>query len=442
MKTNVIPTNGMVITEDTRFAPGTYMLPDGLTIATDGITLEGEDTLIVSQRQEGVGLQARGRQGVTIRRLSISGFYHGIRFDECNGMTIEDVTVRGTAEIAGIETFLYLWQPLEKVYGGAILLANCRECVVRGCDLQHQMNGVLLYGCTGLTVEKNNASFNSGWGVYLSDSSENTVQDNQLDFCNRVFRRPEDGSIRVEADAAAIVLVIHSSRNKFLRNSCLCGGDGIFIAGYYHPGGVTPCNYNLFEENDCRLSPNNAIESTFSKGNIFRRNDCSRSNYGFWMGYSWDNILEDNTIEFNRWVGIAAEHAHDFVIRNNRIRLNGEGIRLWTRGGGVLPFWPGYEVPYNFTVEDNLFETNQIGFNGYTGDDVGAQQSHGFHLHRNTFRDNRIGARFTRVRDCSLNDNVFEAQLEAAVRLIAKPGVQLGDNRFQGNQRDVHEAES
>lgn len=102
MQTNVIPMNGMVISEDTRLAPGTYILPDGLTIAADGITLEGENTLIVSQRQQGVGIQARGRQDVTIRRLSINGFYHGLRLDDCVGQTIEEVIVRGTAEFEGI----------------------------------------------------------------------------------------------------------------------------------------------------------------------------------------------------------------------------------------------------------------------------------------------------------------------------------------------------
>src|SRR5664279_607359 len=329
MPLQVTPFDGMEIREDTEFAPGTYILPHGLTISSDNVTISGKGVFLISAAHEGVGISARGRHGVTIRDMAISGYYHGIRLDDCADVKIENVTVRNSAEIAGISTFLYLWQPLTNAYGGAILLNNVQRGSVRGCDVQHQMHGIQLYGCSGLTIEGNNASFNSGWGIYLSASSENVVEDNQLDFCNRLYRRPEDGSIRVEADAAAIVLVFGSSRNQFRRNSCLCGGDGIFVAGYRHPGDIQPCNDNLFEENDCRLSPNNAVEATFSRGNIFRRNDCSRSNYGFWMGFSWDNVIEDNTIEFNRWAGIAAEHAHDFTIRNNRIRLNGDGVRIW-----------------------------------------------------------------------------------------------------------------
>ncbi|MBI5670089.1 MAG: right-handed parallel beta-helix repeat-containing protein [Chloroflexi bacterium] len=439
MKTQVVPTDQMVITEDTMFAPGVYHLPNGLTIGADNIIVAGDDTLIVSAKQEGVGIRAQGRSNITVRNLAISGYYHGIRCDDCQQVTIEAVKIRDTWEIEGIDTFLYLWLPIEQVYGGAILLHNVKGGAIRDCDLQHQLNGILLYNCDGLTVENNNASFNSGWGVYLSRTNDSIVRSNQFDFCNRLYRRPEDGSIRVEADAAGIVLVKASSRNQFLKNSCLCGGDGIFVAGYEHPGKKDPCNDNLFEDNDCRLSPNNAIESTFSQGNIFRRNDCSRSNYGFWMGFSWDNVLEDNIVEFNRWAGIAVEHGYNFTIRNNRIRLNGDGVRLWTRGG-VKAHWPGHEVTYNFTLENNLIESNTIGFNAYTGDDSPDLACHDFHLRGNTFNDNRVGARFGRVQDCSLENNTFTNNVVAAVKLDGQPGVKLVDNHFDHNVADVERA--
>ncbi len=438
MQTNVTPTDGMVITEDTEFAPGTYILPRGLSIGADGVTLRGPGTVIRGEKQQGIGVKIEGRRGVTVCDLSVGGYHYGLRGDDCDDLIIEGVTVRDTAEIQGIDSFLYLWPPIEDAYGGAILLHQVRGSAVRNCDLQHQMHGIQLYGCTGLTIERNNASFNSGWGVYLSETTDSTIRDNQLDFCNRVYRRPEDGSIRVEADAAAIVLVRSSSRNKFLRNSCLCGGDGIFVAGYYHPGGVTPCNDNLFEANDCRLSPNNAIESTFSQGNIFRGNDCSRSNYGFWMGYSWDTVIEQNTVEYNRFVGIAIEHGHANHIRENRIRLNGEGVRLWTRGGAVVPYWPGWEVSYGETVEDNLIENNTTGFSGYTGSETLAQ-CRGYILRGNTFHDNRIGVHFSRVEDCTVAANTFRANVEAALRFVGAPDVRATDNTFEGNRADLLE---
>ncbi len=436
----VVPNDGMVITRDTRLAPGVYVLPKGITLGADDITLDGSDALLVNPGHTGVAIRIEGRRGVSIKNMVISGYYHGIRADHCHDLTVEGVRIRDTAEIEGIDTFLYLWHPLEKAYSSAILCHDVHGGAIRACDLQHQMNGILLYGCSGMAIEQTNGSFNSGWGLYLSASHDNRVQDNRFDFCNRVYRRPDSGLIRVEADSAGIVLVYGSSRNTFVRNSCLCGGDGIFVAGYDHKGNQGPCNDNLFEENDCRYSSNNAIESTFSRGNVFRRNDCSRSNYGFWMGYSWDNTLEDNVIEMNHFVGIAIEHGYNFTIRHNRIRRNEEGVRLWTRGGPVVQFWPGHEVSHTIWLEDNLIESNHTGFYGYTGPETTDQECHGYHLRGNTFRDNRIGARFARVQDCSLEGNTFADQVMSAIRLEGVPGVIVGANDFVDNGADVVEA--
>ncbi|MEZ4670069.1 MAG: hypothetical protein R3E39_19365 [Anaerolineae bacterium] len=53
MRENVIPVDGMVITEDTKFAPGVYPLSEGLTIASNGITVDGEGVLLVDKSRKG-----------------------------------------------------------------------------------------------------------------------------------------------------------------------------------------------------------------------------------------------------------------------------------------------------------------------------------------------------------------------------------------------------
>jgi parallel beta-helix repeat protein len=101
--------------------------------------------------------------------------------------------------------------------------------------------------------------------------------------------------------------------------------------------------------------------------------------------------------------------------------------------------WPGHEVSHHFLLEDNLIETNLVGFNGYTGEDRSEDECHSYHLRGNTIRDNRIGARFARVHDCTVEGNQFIGNVDSAIRLEGTPGVQVGDNRFEGNAQDVVE---
>ena len=430
------PIDGMVITADTTLQPGVYHLPNGLRIEADNVTVDGTGVTLIGGEQQGVAVHIEGRQNVTVKGLSIYSYYYGIRADECEHVTITDCMITRTAELEPYNYFLYLWKPVEEAYGGAILLNRVTGGAVQDNDVQHQMNAIMLYNTQGITVERNNGSFNSGWGVYLSAAHENVIQDNKLDFCNRVYRR-ESGEERVEADAAGIVMVKGSSRNRVLRNRCRAGGDGIFVAGYEHPGVNEPCNDNLFEDNDCSYSPNNAIESTFSKGNIFRRNNCSKSNYGFWMGFSWDNIVEDNIVEDNFIAGVAAEHAHNITFRNNKVRRNREGIRLWTRGISVLEYWQGYEVSFDFQVEDNIFEENWLAFNGHTGKVTVDEQCHGYHLRGNTFKDNRVGVRLADLYDGSVKNNTFAGHSVAAVQVENARDVTVEDNQFEGNTVDT-----
>lgn len=432
----VTPEDGMYISESIRLQPGVYILPNGIHIDADNVTLDAEGVYLIGKRFQGNAIRADGRSNITIKGGHFSHYEYGIRLNNCRDVTITGVTITHTSELEPYRYFLYLWKRVTEAYGGAILLNSVTGGTIANNDLQHQMNGIMLYNCTNLSVARNNTSFNSGWGIYLSSSSDNLIEDNTADFCNRVYRRP-DGTERVEADAAGLVMVHGSCRNKVLRNKFRGGGDGIFIVGYEHPGVINGCNDNLVEDNDCSYSPNNAIEATFNSGNIFRRNIASKSNYGFWMGFSWDNVVEDNTITDNFIAGIAIEHGHRVTINKNTIARNHEGIRLWTRGISVLEYWQEHQVSHDFDVTDNTFEDNGIAFNGYTGPEPVQGICYGYRLDGNTFRRNRHAARFYRVKECSVTHNVFENNVESALLLEDQPGVTVGDNTFAHNAADT-----
>ena len=132
------------------------------------------------------------------------------------------------------------------------------------------------------------------------------------------------------------------------------------------------CNDNLFEDNDASLSPNIAFEATFSRGNSFRRNHASECNYGFWLGFSTANLIEDNVINGNRTAGIAVENGVEMRATTNQIKDNRYGVLLWSKR---LPVFETYtaqnDTSRDWLIGENHFIENQVAVR------IAADQDHG-----------------------------------------------------------------
>lgn len=395
----IIPTPGVPITESATLVPGVYVLPQGLEIAADGVTLDGNGALLVGMDRSGSGLRVHGRHGVTVRNLRLSEYYHGITAVDCHDLTIEACTIRATAEAPANTLFLDIWRPADQAYGGAILLHRVSGAHIAQNDLQHQQNGLLCYTCQDLRIYSNIANHCSGFGFHLFASSDCVLEGNSADFCCRYEPRPTGGHLG--ADAAGFLIVHGSCRNHFRANTARMGGDGFFLAGLRPDWVHVPCNDNRFEGNDASYSPNIAFEATFSSGNVFIDNRAYGGNYGFWLGFSTANQLIGNTIAANRRAGIAVENGVDCMVDRNTISANAYGILLWSKY--VAPF--AQAVPANNTSRNWLISTNEFVENGVALR-IAADHDHGIrpmppaaptcpppHTHRlraNRFRANRI----------------------------------------------------
>ncbi len=75
-------------------------------------------------------------------------------------MRIEDCAITRTHELAAPDVFLDVWLDRSAAYGGGIFLAGVIDSTVTRNDLQHQQNGMLLYGCNQIALTRNNASYN------------------------------------------------------------------------------------------------------------------------------------------------------------------------------------------------------------------------------------------------------------------------------------------
>lgn len=408
---------GLRIAKDTRLEPKVYLLPEGITIDSDDVTLDGGGATILGiDKTTGQGIHVSGRKNIIIKNLRVLNYYHGISIKASAGIEICNCTITLTTEVQSNTLFLDIWKPAAQAYGGAIFLHEVTDASIHDNDLQHQMNGVLSYQCKRLRVTDNLANYCSGFGFHLFETCDSTFVNNYADYCCRYYLG-EAGS-HLGADAAGFLIVFKSCNNIFRKNYARLSGDGFFLAGLT-PGGIdVGCNDNLFEENDASYSPNNAFEGVFSKGNVYRRNKANHSNYGFWLGFSSDCTIRDNQIQSNRQAGIAVENGVNFQALENDIRNNTHGILLWTRSYDFLRKIQNINV----TSSDWLIEKNRI-IQNTTGIRIAANQNHGVrplenetspvppqnHIIRNNeIRDNRIGIELEQAHNTETNQNVMK----------------------------------
>ena len=413
--------DGFTIIKDEQLEPRVYVLPEGITIDSDDVTLNGNGaTIIGTNKADSQGVRASGRKNITIKNLRILNYYHGISVQKSTGIEISNCTITLTTEIQSNTLFLDIWKPAADSYGGAIFLEQVTEADIHDNDLQHQMNGLLSYQCRKLKVTNNLANYCSGFGFHLFETSESAYTNNYADYCCRYYLS-NTGS-HLGADATGFLIIYKSCNNIFRRNYARLGGDGFFLAGLTPDGIDVGCNNNLFEENDASYSPNNAFEGVFSKGNIYRRNKANHSSYGFWLGFSSDCTLQDNQIYNNRQAGIAVENGVNFSVLNNDIQNNTHGILIWTRSYDFLKSVPGM----NPTSRDWLIEKNKL-IQNKKAIRIAADQDHGVrklggeessvapHHHtirNNEIRSNNIGVELDHVQDTLMDQNKLDNLLD------------------------------
>jgi parallel beta-helix repeat protein len=409
--------NELRIDRDTQLEPKVYLLPEGITIDADNVTLDGQGaTIMGTDKTNSQGVKVFGRKNVVIKNLRVLNYYHGVSIKQSGGIEISHCTVTLTTEIQSNTLFLDIWKPAAEAYGGAISLEQVTDAKIHDNDIQHQMNGILSYHCKRLEVINNLANYCSGFGFHLYDTCDSTYLNNYADYCCRYYRT--DSSSHLGADATGFLIVYKSCNNVFRKNHARLGGDGFFLAGLTPDGIDVGCNNNLFEENDASYSPNNAFEGVFSKGNIYRGNKASYSNYGFWLGFSSDCTLTNNQMHGNRQAGIAVENGIHFRVSNNDLQNNTHGILIWTRSYEFLRNIPGM----NATSSDWMIEKNKLNQNKKAVR-IAADQDHGVRplakekssilpqnhsIQNNEIRGNLIGIELEKSKDTHMSGNTLE----------------------------------
>jgi parallel beta-helix repeat protein len=409
--------NGITIDRDTKLEPKIYILPEGITIDSDNVTLDGHGaTIMGTDKTASQGIKVNSRENILIKNLRVLNYYHGISIQKSTGIEIRDCTITLTTEIQANTLFLDIWKPAADAYGGAIVLEQVTDAHIHDNDVQHQMNGILSYQCRNLKVTNNLANYCSGFGFHLFETSDSIYANNYADYCCRYYL--SNSGSHLGADAAGFLIIYKSCNNIFRKNFARLGGDGFFLAGLTPDGIDVGCNNNRFEENDASYSPNNAFEGVFSKGNIYQRNKANHSNYGFWLGFSSHCILQDNQIYNNRQAGIAVENGINFQVTDNDIQKNAHGILIWTRSYDFLKTVPNMNVTSSdWTMERNKLLQNKKAIRIAANQDHGVRgitegrssiSPHHHVIQNNEIRGNTIGIELENVEGTGLDQNILD----------------------------------
>lgn len=357
----VVPTDGMVITADTTFVPGTYSLPNGVSIGASGVALDMNGAVLVGAGGVTYGVRSLGHSNVSVANGTLKGYYYGIRVEDGASITVSGCTLSNNyvdpASLGGGAPFLNInagpTLPNPTNLGGGLYLRNVSGATVSGNTMRNGENGIDLYEVSGSAISDNDASYNTGWGIHLNGSTGNVLMGNTADHCTRAGL----------GDSAGFLLVSGSSLNQILDNSFRFGGDGFFIG---NENGC-PSNDNLVQGNDGSGAGANAFEATFSSGNQFIGNTANGSNYGFWLGYSHSGtVVRGNEIRANNTNGIEIEHGQNNVIEDNVIAGNGgKGIVLRTDGSSPFPpasfpclALPNQSASTGYTIRGNVIKQN------------------------------------------------------------------------------------
>ncbi len=351
---------GTKVTGDVKVCPGRYRITDhaeqGVIVVTGsntridltGVTIESGDS--IPGDFLGYGILSRKGDSITIRGGRIRGYRHGVRLEGGRGHRISGIdlsgsriqALRSTPETFDQTDWLDIFRPYAfEAYGTGLYLKGTVGAQVFGVIARGSQNGIGLFDSRDAIIADNDVSGNTGWGIHLWKSSNNTIVRNNA---SRNIRCESQHYSR-GCDSAALLLREQSDSNLIADNDLSWSGDGFFLSG--HRPLVSPSIGNMVLRNDASHSYHNAFEATFSTWNSFIENRADSSAYGFWLGYSRASVVRNNLILGTRIAGIAIEHGAENELSGNTIIGGTTGIHLFAPQ-------PEDEESVSYRVDDNI----------------------------------------------------------------------------------------
>lgn len=370
--------SGMVITHSVRVVPRVYRLTapitvqgNDITVDLRGATLQGIAPDSGPDQARDTGVVVAGGSNIRIQGGRVRGFKVGILARGTRGLVLSgnDLSYNGKPRLYSLVeheslvdwlTFHHNEHDEWLRYGAAIYLEDVRRGAVRGNMVVQGMNALLLVRSDSLVIRDNTFSFNSGLGIGLYRSSNDSILHNRVDYDVRGYSH---GWYTRGQDSADLLIYEQSCHNIVADNSLTHGGDGVFLwAGQTTmDSGTGGANDNLIYGNDVSYATANGVEATFSRNQIYF-NRAWGGEYGVWGGFSYSSEIVANDFGRNR-TGIAIEHGQDNAITGNRFAHDSTAIRLWA--DSIEPSDWGYPRHHDtasrdYRIAGNVFVGNRV----------------------------------------------------------------------------------
>ncbi len=360
----ILVTGDLVLEKGAVLRRGLRIAASHITIDGNGAVLEGPGKPPDPESFKGLGVQAEGVSGVTLRNVVARGFESGLVARDGEGWLIEGCDFSGNFHDPE-----HGWG--EGKPAGGMVLTRISRSVIRRSKANRVWNALSLTDCHEDLIQENDLSHASNVCLKLWTSSRNQVLANDLSYGIRI----KPGEVHAR-DSTSVLIESGSDGNAFHRNDITHGGDGVFIRalnGWVSTG-------NLFVENDCSYANNNCVES-WCPGNTYIRNRANHGSYGFWLGGSDRTRLIGNEAGWNGnpdgphnaaeggfghggivFVGGAGSHV---LIEGNFVHhTSGAGIAF---RGDVATKGKAWRT-HHWVVQKNRIEDNRFGIWGRWGD--------------------------------------------------------------------------
>jgi len=281
----VVPTDGMIITQNTVFVPGIYNLPNGITISASNIVLDGNGaTLVGVGTQYVTGIKDSGTvSGITVKNCNVEYYWDGMIIYAPYSQILNNVVT-------------YCGHVCIGAYTSNLKISNNIVAGYNVSPMHAQQRGIDLDGNN--CVISNNTATNCLYKGFFIFNSQNFVVTNNTST--------NHGSYGYEFGTA--------SYGSFTNNiGSFNGKDGVYASG----GGV---NNIIFSNNT--LSNNGRAGIILDSGptdNMISKNVFNSNAYGvfFQSAATTANTAMQNEISNNLVTGLISTGSGNLIYHNN-----------------------------------------------------------------------------------------------------------------------------